>query len=69
LKSRREGIFKPIIENGHLLEISYDNVVRAVNFTISKNLIGKRTVFHIATFINMLELLLLGKHAIRLMSL
>jgi exonuclease III len=44
-KVDREDIFKPTIENESLHEISNDNGVRVVNFTTSKNLIVKSTMF------------------------
>jgi hypothetical protein len=44
-KVRREDIFKPTIGNENLHEISNDNVVIVVNFTTSKNLIVKNTLF------------------------
>jgi exonuclease III len=44
-KVRREDIFKPIIGNESLHEVSNDNGVRGVNFATSKNLIVKRTTF------------------------
>jgi exonuclease III len=44
-KVGREGIFKPTIGNKSLHEISNDNRVRSVNFTTSKNLRIKSTMF------------------------
>jgi hypothetical protein len=44
-KVGREDIFKPIIGNENLHEISNDNGVRLVNFATSKNLRVKRTMF------------------------
>jgi hypothetical protein len=44
-KVGREDIFKPIIWNESLHEISNDNGVRLVNFTTSKNLRVKSTMF------------------------
>jgi hypothetical protein len=41
----REDIFKPIIGNESLHEISNDNGVRLVHFAASKNLRDKRTMF------------------------
>jgi hypothetical protein len=58
-KVGRENIFKPTIGNESLHEISKDNGVRVVNFATSKNLIVKITMFHIVTFINLLECLLM----------
>jgi hypothetical protein len=44
-KVGREDIFKPIIGNESLHEISNDNVISVVNFVTSKNLIAKSTMF------------------------
>jgi hypothetical protein len=44
-KVGREDIFKPIIGNENLHEVSNDNGVRVVNFATSKNLIVKSTIF------------------------
>jgi hypothetical protein len=44
-KFGKEGIFKPTIGNESLHEISNDNGVRLVNFTTSKNLTVKSTMF------------------------
>jgi hypothetical protein len=44
-KVRREDIFKLVIGNESLHEISNDNEVRVVNFATSKNLIVKSTMF------------------------
>jgi hypothetical protein len=44
VKAGVEDIFKSTIGNESLHEISNDNGVRVVNFTISKNLIVKRTM-------------------------
>jgi hypothetical protein len=44
-KVGREDIFKLIIGNGSLHEISNDNGVRVVNFATLKNLIVKSTTF------------------------
>jgi hypothetical protein len=41
----REDIFKPIIDNESLHEVSNDNGVRVVNFVTSKNLIVKSITF------------------------
>jgi exonuclease III len=41
----KEDIFKPIIGNESLQEISNDNGVRLVNFATSKNLRVKNTMF------------------------
>jgi hypothetical protein len=41
----REDIFKPVVGNKSLHEISNDNGVRVVNFASSKNLIVKNTTF------------------------
>jgi hypothetical protein len=44
-KIGREDIFKPMIGNESLHEISNDNGVRVVNFATSKNLTVKSTMF------------------------
>jgi hypothetical protein len=44
-KVGREDIFKPTIGNESLHETSNDNGVRVVNFTTSKNLVVKITMF------------------------
>jgi hypothetical protein len=44
-KVAREDIFKLIISNESLHEVSNDNGVRLVNFITSKNLIAKSTTF------------------------
>jgi hypothetical protein len=44
-KAGMEDIFKPTIGNESLREISTDNGVRLVNFTTSKNLRVKGTIF------------------------
>jgi hypothetical protein len=44
-KVGKENIFKPTIGNESLHEISNDNGVRLVNFTTSKNLRAKSTMF------------------------
>jgi hypothetical protein len=44
-KVGREDIFKPTIGNGSLQKIRIDNGVRVVNFTTSKNLTVKSTMF------------------------
>jgi hypothetical protein len=62
----REDVFKPTIGNESLHEISNDSGVRLVNFATSKNLRVKSTMFHIATSINILGRLLMGKPTIRL---
>jgi hypothetical protein len=43
-KASREDIFKPIIGNESLHEISNDNGIAVVNFTTSKNLTVKGTM-------------------------
>jgi hypothetical protein len=65
-KVGRETIFKPIFGNQSLHGISNDNGVRVVNFATSKNLIVKLPCSHIATFINILRCLQMGKPTIRL---
>jgi hypothetical protein len=57
-KGGRVDIFKPIIDNESLYEVSNNNVVRAVNFATSKNLSGAQYT-HTTTFINTLVLLLM----------
>jgi hypothetical protein len=44
-KVGRENIFRPTIGNESSHEISNDNGVRVVNFTTSKNLVVKSTMF------------------------
>jgi hypothetical protein len=44
-KVGRENIFKPMIGNESLHEISNDSGVRVVNFATSKNLVVKSTMF------------------------
>ena len=44
-KVGRENIFKPTIGNESLHQYSNDNGVRIVNFTTSKNLVVKSTIF------------------------
>jgi hypothetical protein len=41
----REDVFKPIIGNERLHEVSNDNGVRVVNFATSENVIVKSTTF------------------------
>jgi hypothetical protein len=68
-KVGREDIFKQTIRNESLHEISIDNGVRVVNFATSKNL-SRVHCSHIATLINITELLL-GKwhnHADRVLT-
>jgi hypothetical protein len=43
-KTGRKVVFKPIIGNWNLQDVSNDNGVRVVNFTTSKNLIVKITI-------------------------
>jgi hypothetical protein len=45
-KVGKKDIFKPIIGNDSLHEVSNDNGVRIVNFAASKNLIVKSTFPH-----------------------
>jgi hypothetical protein len=45
-----------------------DNAIRAVNFATSKNLVVKSTTTHITKFINTLELTLMEKHTIILIT-
>jgi hypothetical protein len=58
---RREDIFKPIIGNGSIHEVSNDNGVRVVNFATPKNL-SRAQHSHTAKFINKLGLLLMMSH-------
>jgi hypothetical protein len=44
-KIGREDIFKPMIGNESLHEISNDNGIRVVNFATTKNLTVKSTMF------------------------
>jgi hypothetical protein len=44
-KVGRENIFKPMIGNESLHEISNDSGVRVLNFATSKNLVVKSTMF------------------------
>jgi hypothetical protein len=60
----REDIFKPIIDNESLHEVSNDNRVRVVNFATLKNL-SRAQHSHTMTFINTLGLLLMVSHIIR----
>jgi hypothetical protein len=59
VKVGREDIFKLIIGNESLHEVSNDNGVRVANFATLKNLIVKST-----TFINTPRLLLMLSHII-----
>jgi hypothetical protein len=63
-KVGREDIFKPTIWNESLHEISNDNGVRLINFATSKNL--RVRCSQIATSINILGRLQMGKPTIRL---
>jgi exonuclease III len=63
-KIGRADIFKPIVDNGSLHEVSNDNRVSVVNFATSKNL-SRAQHSHTVTFINTLGLLLLVSHIIR----
>jgi hypothetical protein len=62
-KGREEGMFKLIIGNERLHEVSNDNGVRLVNFATLKTL--SRAHSHAVTFINTLGLLLMVSHIIR----
>jgi hypothetical protein len=64
-KVGREDIFKPTIENESLHKISNDNGVTVVNFATSKNSHSKVRCSHIATSINILGRLQMGKPTIR----
>jgi hypothetical protein len=65
-KVGREDIFKPTIGNESLHEISNDNGVMLVNFATSKTSESKVRCSHIATSINILGHLQMGKPTIRL---
>jgi hypothetical protein len=65
-KVGRKDIFKLTTGNESLHEISKDNGVRLVNFATSKNLRLKVRCFHIATSINIIGRLEMGKPTIRL---
>jgi hypothetical protein len=65
-KAGREHIFKLTTGNESLHEISNDNEVRLVNFATSKNSESKVRCSHIATSINILGRLKMGKPTIRL---
>jgi hypothetical protein len=67
-KVGRENIFKPMIENGNLHEISNDNGVRVVNFATSKNLVVKVRCSLIAKFINTPGPLLRETHTTKLIT-
>jgi exonuclease III len=64
-KVGREDIFKPMIGNESLHEISNDGV-RVVNFATLKNLTANSTCSHIVTFINLLGHLLMRRPTIKL---
>jgi hypothetical protein len=66
-KVGREDVFKTTIENKSLHEIVKDNGIRVVKFDTKKSLIVKSTT-HIATLINILGLLLMGKHTFKLIT-
>jgi hypothetical protein len=63
---RKEDIFKPTIRNESLHEISNDNGVRVVNFATYKTSDSKVPCSHIATSINILGRLQMGKPTVRL---
>jgi hypothetical protein len=65
-KVGKEDIFKPTIGNESLHKISNDNGVRLINFATSKNLTIKGRCSHIATNINILGHLKMGKLTIGL---
>jgi hypothetical protein len=65
-KLGREGIFKPKIWNESLHKIRNDNGVRLVNFAASKTSESKVRCSHIATSINIIRRLQMGKPTIRL---
>jgi hypothetical protein len=65
-KAGKENFFNPTNGNESLHEISNDNLVRVVDFTISKNLIVKSTMFphrNIPTDLNTTEKWFSGFHA------
>jgi hypothetical protein len=64
-KVGREDIFKPAVGNESFHKISNDNVITVLNFATSKNL-SKVRCSHIATSINILGRLQMGKPTIRL---
>jgi hypothetical protein len=64
-KVGKEGIFKLIIRNERLHEISNDNGVSVVSFATSKNLTVKVRCAHVITFINSLGHLLMERHTIK----
>jgi hypothetical protein len=59
-------IFKPTIGNESLHKISNDNGVRVVNIATSKMSLSQVQCSHIATFMDMLGHLQMGKATIRL---
>jgi hypothetical protein len=60
MEGGREDIFKTVLDNKSLHEVSNDNGVRVVNSATLKNVIVKST-----TFINTLECLLMVSHILR----
>ena len=44
-KGERENIFKPKIKNESLHQVSKDNIIKIINFVMSKNLVVKSTMF------------------------
>jgi hypothetical protein len=68
VKVGRENIFKPMIGNESLHEISNDIGVRVVNFATSKNLVIKSTCSLITKFINTPGPLLRETHTTRLIT-
>jgi hypothetical protein len=64
-KVGRENIFKPIIGNESLHEVSNDNGVRVINVTTSKNLIVKSTTFSHHDIHKHTWILLMVSHTIR----
>jgi hypothetical protein len=67
-KVGREDIFKSVNANESLHETSNDNLVKIVHSATSKNLIVKNTMFPHGKFMNILGLLLMEKHTVRLTS-
>jgi len=67
-KVGRENIFKPTSENESLHQNSNDNGVRIINFTTSKSLSVKSTVFPHRNTHNILGPLLTGRLTTRLIT-
>jgi hypothetical protein len=67
-KVGRENIFKPMIGNESLHEISNDSGVRVVNFATSKNLVVEVQCSDIAKFVNTPGPVLRETHTTRLIT-